>query len=159
MQWAWYVEDGIKGVPEEGVMLLEGDVELGKGVALIRTPGHTDGNHSLVINTPEGVWVSSENGVCADSWHPHLSKIPGVRKTAEFFGREVILNSNTLEDSIDQYDSMIKEKALADPNRRDPRWLNVFPSSEMASWRRQWPVVPTFVYGGIDYGTIETPEP
>jgi hypothetical protein len=157
MQWAWYVEDGIKGVNEDNVVLLDGDVELGRGVALVSTPGHTDGNHSLCINTPDGVWVSSENGVAADSWHPHLSRIPGVRKTAEFFGREVILNSNTLEDSVDQYDSMIKEKALADPNPRDPRFLNVFPSSEMASWRRQWPVLPTFTYGGIEYGTIERP--
>jgi hypothetical protein len=155
MQWAWYVEDGIKDLVTDNVALIDGDVELGKGVALVWTPGHTDGNHSLCINTPDGVWVSSENGVAADSWHPHLSKIPGVRRAAEFFGREVILNSNTLEDSIDQYDSMIKEKALADPNRRDPRYSNVFPSSEMASWRRQWPVVPTFVYGGINHGTLE----
>ncbi|MFN2612020.1 MAG: hypothetical protein ABR536_01465 [Solirubrobacterales bacterium] len=154
MQWAWYVEDGIKDVPEERITLLDGDVELGKGVALVWTPGHTDGNHSLCINTPEGVWVSSENGVCADNWHPHLSKIPGVRKFAEFMGREVILNSNTLEDSIDQYDSMIKEKALADTNPRDPRYQNVFPSSEMADWRRQWPVVPSFSYGGMNYGDI-----
>lgn len=157
MQWAWYVEDGVRDVPEENVVLIDGDVELGRGVALVSTPGHTDGNHSLVVNTPEGVWVSSENGVCADNWHPHLSRIPGVRKFAEFFGREVVLNSNTLEDSIDQYDSMLKERALADPNRRDPRWLNIFPSSEMASWRRQWPVVPTFTYGGLSYGTIEKP--
>ena len=99
----------------------------------------------------------SENGVCADYWHPHLSKIPGVRKTAEFFGREVILNSNTLEDSIDQYDSMIKEKALADPNRRDPRFLNVFPSSEMADWRRQWPVVPTFATAASAPGRSQRP--
>jgi hypothetical protein len=157
MQWAWYVEDGIKGVNEDNVVMLEGDIELGKGVALVSTPGHTDGNHSLCINTDDGVWVSSENGVCADSWHPHLSKIPGLRRTAEFFGREVILNSNTLEDSIDQYDSMIKEKALADPNPVDPRFLNVFPSSEMADWKRQWPVIPTFTYGGMSYGTIEKP--
>jgi hypothetical protein len=157
MQWAWYVEEGTKDLITDNVVLVDGDVELGKGVALVWTPGHTDGNHSLCINTEDGVWVSSENGVAADSWHPQLSKIPGVRKTAEFFGREVILNSNTLEDSIDQYDSMIKEKALADPNRRDPRYRNVFPSSEMASWRRQWPVVPTFVYGGINYGAIERP--
>jgi hypothetical protein len=157
MQWAWYVEDGIEGVNEDNVVLLDGDIELGKGVALVSTPGHTDGNHSLVVNTDDGVWVSSENGVCADSWHPHLSRIPGVRKTAEFYGREVILNSNTLEDSIDQYDSMIKEKALADPNPRDPRFLNVFPSSEMADWKRQWPVVPAFVYGGINYGHIQRP--
>ena len=154
MQWAWYVEDGIKGVPEENVVLLEGDVELGKGVALVSTPGHTDGNHSLCINTEGGVWVSSENGVAADNWHPHLSKIPGVRKFAEFFNREVVLNSNTLEDSIDQYDSMIKEKAIADSNPRDPRFINVFPSSEMTSWRRQWPIVPTFSYGGMNYGTV-----
>jgi hypothetical protein len=157
MQWAWYVEEGTKDLITDNVVLVDGDVELGKGVALVWTPGHTDGNHSLCINTDEGVWVSSENGVAADSWHPHLSRIPGVRRTAEFFGREVILNSNTLEDSIDQYDSMLKEKALADPNRRDPRYRNVFPSSEMASWRRQWPVVPTFVYGGINSGTIELP--
>jgi hypothetical protein len=154
MQWAWYVADGIKGVPEENVLLLDGDIELGKGVSLVWTPGHTDGNHSLCINTEEGVWVSSENGVAADNWHPHLSKIPGVRKFAEFFNREIVLNSNTLEDSIDQYDSMLKEKALADPNPRDPRFSNVFPSSELTSWRRQWPVVPTFSYGGMNYGTV-----
>ena len=154
MQWAWYVEDGIKGIPEENVVLVEGDVELGKGVALVWTPGHTDGNHSLCVNTSTGVWVSSENGVAADNWHPHLSKIPGVRKFAEFFNREVVLNSNTLEDSIDQYDSMLKEKALADPNEKDPRYRNVFPSSEMTDWRRQWPVVPTFSFGGINDGIV-----
>jgi hypothetical protein len=159
MQWAWYVKDGIEGVNEDNVVLLDGDVELGRGVALVWTPGHTDGNHSLCINTPGGVWVSSENGVAADNWHPHLSKIPGVRRSAEFFGREVILNSNTLEDSIDQYDSMIKEKALADANHRDPRYQNVLPSSEMANWKRQWPVVPTFTFGGIEYGAIERPSP
>jgi len=49
---------------------------------------------------------------------------------------------------------MVKEKAVADPNRDDPRWMNVFPSSEMPAWRRQWPVVPSFQYGGINYGDI-----
>ena len=53
---------------------------------------------------------------------------------------------------------MIKEKALAGPNPSDPRYLNVFPSSEMASWRRQWPVAPTFTYGGINYGALKRPE-
>jgi hypothetical protein len=51
----------------------------------------------------------------------------------------------------------VKEKALADANRADPRWQNLFPSSEMASFRRQWPVVPTFVHGGMNYGRIERP--
>jgi hypothetical protein len=157
MQWAWYVPRALEAVIEDNLVLLDGDLELGVGVALMSTPGHTDGNQSLVLSTPDGIWVSSENGVCADNWHPHLSKIPGVRKEAEFMGREVILNSNTLEDSIDQYDSMVKEKAVADPNREDPRWMNVFPSSEMVSWRRQWPVVPSFEYGGMNYGRVEKP--
>ena len=159
MQWAWYVPGGMDGVPEDSLVLVDGDVELGVGVAFLWTPGHTDGNHSLCLNTPDGVWVSSENGVAADNWHPHLSKIPGVRKWAEFFNREVVMNANTLEDSVDQYDSMIKEKAVADVNRRDPRWHNVFPSSELATLRRQWPIVPTFVYGGLNYGRIELPGP
>jgi hypothetical protein len=156
-QWAWYVPDGMEGVREDRMVLVDGDVELGVGVALVWTPGHTDGNQSLCLNTPDGIWVSSENGVAADSWHPHLSKIPGVRKWAEFYGREVVMNANTLEDSVDQYDSMVKEKALADANRRDPRWLNVLPSSELAPARRQWPVVPTYLYGGMNYGRLETP--
>jgi hypothetical protein len=158
MQWAWYVPGGMDHVIEDSLVLLDGDVELGVGVALVATPGHTDGNQSLVVNTADGVWVSSENGVAADNWHPHLSKIPGVRKEAEFMGREVILNSNTLEDSIDQYDSMVKEKALADPNRADPRWMNVIPSSELATLKRQWPIVPSFSYGGMSFGVIETPD-
>jgi len=153
-QWAWYVPGGMDHVREDNLVLVDGDVELGPGVALLFTPGHTDGNQSLCLNTPDGLWVTSENGVASDSWHPHLSKIPGVRKWAEFYGREVVMNANTLEDSVDQYDSMIKEKAVADVNRRDPRWHNVFPSSELASHRRQWPIVPTFVYGGIDYGRV-----
>jgi hypothetical protein len=158
MQWAWYVPGGMDHVIDDNLVLLDGDVELGVGVALAATPGHTDGNQSLVLNTPDGVWVSSENGVCADNWHPHLSKIPGIRKEAEFMGREVILNSNTLEDSIDQYDSMVKEKALADPNRDDPRWMNVIPSSEMPALKRQWPVMPSFQYGGMNYGHVGSKE-
>ncbi|MDX6669209.1 MAG: hypothetical protein QOK04_2589 [Solirubrobacteraceae bacterium] len=156
-QWAWYVPGGMDQVRTDNLVQVDGDVALGVGCALLFTPGHTDGNQSLCVNTPDGVWVSSENGVAADSWHPHLSKIPGLRRWAEFFGREVVMNANTLEDSIDQYDSMIKEKAVADVNSRDPRWLNVFPSSEMAPLRRSWPVVPTFMYGGINYGRIEAP--
>jgi hypothetical protein len=70
----------------------------------------------------------------------------------------VVLNSNTLEDSIDQYDSMVKEKVVADMNRRDPRFLNIFPSSEMGSMKRHWPVVPTLPQGGLNYGEIVKPQ-
>jgi hypothetical protein len=157
MQWAWYVEGGMRGVDREDLVTFDGDIELGAGVALIWTPGHTDGNHSLCLNTPDGVWISSENGVALDNWQPEQSKIPGVASYAKFFGREIVPNANTLEDSLDQYDSMVKEKTLADPSSRDPRWLQVFPSSELANWRRLWPVRPTFAHGGLEYGSIVKP--
>ena len=47
MQWAWYVPGGMDDVIEDNLVLLDGDVELGKGIAIVSTPGHTDGNHSL----------------------------------------------------------------------------------------------------------------
>jgi len=156
MQWAWYVEDGLEGVDPDQFLAFDGDIELGPGIALLWTPGHTDGNHSLVINTPDGVWVSSENGISLDNWQPDLSKIPGVRRYAETYGREICPNANTLEDSLDQYDSMVKEKILADPCRDDPRWLQILPSTELVDWKRFWPVRPTKRHGGIAYGTIRS---
>jgi hypothetical protein len=154
MQWFWYVDGALDGIAEDRLIVLDGDVELGPGVSLVWTPGHTDGNHSLVINTEEGVWVSSENGVSIDNWQPELSKIPGVRAYAESQRREVCPNANTLEDSIDQYDSMVKEKTLADFSVRDPRWKQILPSTELVGWKRQWPVVPTHHHGPLNYGTI-----
>jgi hypothetical protein len=154
MQWAWYVDGGMDGVPAQRLLTIDGDVELGHGIAAVWTPGHTDGNHSLVLNTPDGVWVSSENGVALDNWQPELSTIPGVKRYSEFYGREIVPNANTLEDSLDQYDSMVAEKTLADPCRRDPRWLQILPSPELAPWKRQWPVLPSFTHGGIDYGQL-----
>jgi hypothetical protein len=154
MQWAWYVDGGMDDIVEESIVAIDGDVELGIGVSLISTPGHTAGNQSLAINTPDGVWVSSQNGVSIDNWQPQRSKIPGVRAHAELFNREVVLNANVVEHGLDQYDSMIKEKTLASPLREDPSWLQILPSAELAVARRHWPVLPTHVYEGIEYGRI-----
>ena len=136
---------------EDRLLVVDGDVELGLGCALMHTPGRTDGNQSLCLNTPEGIWVCSSNGVAADSWQPASSRIPGVRAWAQALGREAVVNAGA---PVEWYESMIKEKALADVNRRDPRWLNVLPCSELAPRRRQWPVRPTFVQGSIDCGRI-----
>ncbi len=157
MTWYWYVEGGMDGVDLSRWAALDGDYELGHGIAIVRTPGHTDGNHSLVLNTPSGVWVSSENGVAVDNWQPELSKIPGVAKAAAAQRREVIFNANTLEDSVDQYDSMVKEKTIAGPSARGGGWLNILPSTELAPLRRQWPVVPTFHQGGLQHGEFVRP--
>lgn len=156
MQWAWYVGVDLGDVRLGNVVTLDSDVVLGDGVAIVRTPGHTDGNQSLVLRTETGVWVSSENGVALDNWQPELSKIPGLRSYARDMGREVVLNANTLEDSIDQYDSMVLEKALADLAPGTP-WRQILPSSELATLRRQWPVVPTRLVGGLNVRSVAAP--
>ncbi len=159
MQWAWYVDGGMEDIVEGSVVLVDGDLELGVGVSLIATPGNTDGHQTLALNTPEGLWISSHNGVALDNWQPQLSKIPGVRAHADFFNREVVANANTLEDSLDQYDSMVKEKTLASPSRADPSWLQILPARELVNSRRHWPVLPTHGHGEISYGSLTRTPP
>ena len=154
MQWAWYVDGGMEDLVEESVVVVDGDIELGVGVSLVATPGNTDGHQTLVLNTPDGVWLSSHNGVALDNWQPQMSKIPGVHAHADFFNREVVPNANSIEDSLDQYDSMVKEKTLASPSRPDPGWLQILPARELSGSRRQWPVLATHVHGEISYGTL-----
>ncbi|AOP36448.1 hypothetical protein A0128_20770 [Leptospira tipperaryensis] len=152
----WYCPNGTGGVSSDRIVVLEGDVELGQGVALIRTPGHTYGNHSLVAHTPEGIFVSSENGVSADSYSPLKSRIPGVKKYAKSTGMEVILNGNTLEIGLDQYISMVQEKEMAGISSRNPDFYNVMPSSEMTSYWLFPGTSPTFSFGQLSFGSPVT---
>lgn len=154
MQRAWYVPNSGDGIDLNQVIQIEGDFELGTGIALVSTPGHTDGNMSLVLNTDDGVWVTSENGVSVDNWFPEHSRIPGFAGYIRHYGREVVLNSNTLEDPQDQYNSMVLEKALADLSKKDARFKQVLPSTELLPWARNWPCTPTLFQGEIKYGNL-----
>ena len=148
----WYCPHGIEGIDPKKIILLEGDVQLGEGVALIGTPGHTEGNHSLVVNTNSGVLVSSENGISADSYSPLESRIPGVRNFALQTGMEVILNGNTLERGLDQYVSMIQEKEMAGVNHWDARFYNVIPSSELTAYWAFPGIRPTYRFSEQIHG-------
>ena len=99
-QHQWYCPQGTDGVDPSDVVTFDGDLMLGESVALVRTPGHTEGNHSIVVHTPEGLMVTSENGVGPDAYAPLNSEIPGIAEYAEETGMEVILNGNTLERGI-----------------------------------------------------------
>lgn len=149
---AWYPEDGVAGIDPARLVFFEGAVRLGEGVVLVATPGHTQGNHSFALHTPQGVLVTSENGVCADNYAPLRSEIAGVRSYAEQSGSEVVLNGNTLEGTLDQYLSMIFERELAGPNQRQPEFYNVFPSSELTSYWAFPGVAPTFRFGEVRFG-------
>ncbi|MBC7751623.1 MAG: hypothetical protein H7Z73_07855 [Candidatus Saccharibacteria bacterium] len=150
----WYCPNGIAGIPESRVIRFDGDIMLGDGLALIHTPGHTEGNHSIVVHTDDGLWVTSENGISVDSYAPLYSTASGVADYAASLGTEVIINGNTLENSIDQYISMVQEKTIAGPSKRDPRYPNVFPSSEMSAFWMFPGTTPSFYVGKVNYGKL-----
>ncbi|MFT3858616.1 MAG: hypothetical protein QM742_14335 [Aquabacterium sp.] len=153
LQAQWYCPNGIAGIPSQRVVCFEGSLSLGPGVALVHTPGHTEGNHSLAVRTPDGIRVTSENGVGADAYEPRHSRINAVRRHAQHSGMEVILNGNTLEGSNDQYISMVLEKTLAGPSSH-PDFPNCATSSERTPF---WlfPGEPvSHLFGEVSFGAL-----
>jgi hypothetical protein len=154
LQRWWYIPEALRGVPEDRIIAVDGDLLLGRGVALVRTPGHTVGNWSLVLNTESGVWAVSENGIACDAYAPEASSIPGLRRYAARERVEVILNSNTLEGRNEQYTSMVLEKALVDRSRKNPAFYQHQSSSELTATPFTPGLSPTLHHGGIESGTL-----
>ena len=154
LQRAWYVRDGKLGVKTERVSLTVGDLVLGDGVMLLRTPGHTSGNQTLFVNTDSGVWGVSENGTCADNWSPMDSRIPGLRALCRRLDIDVLLNANTPERGADQYTSMILERTLVDRVKRAPAFVQMFPSSEITPSALSPGLKPTILHRSVTHGDI-----
>lgn len=148
----WYCPDGIHGLPAERIVQFEGSLALGTGVALLHTPGHTEGNHSLAARVPDGIRVTSENGVGVDSYAPQNSRVNAVRRYAQATGVEVILNGNTLENSNDQYISMVLEKTVAGPSA-NPDYPNCASSSECTPGWMTPGIQVSYMMGEAEFGT------
>ncbi|MFN4329504.1 MAG: hypothetical protein ACK4FF_11570 [Limnobacter sp.] len=154
----WYCPSGIAGIAANRVELLEDSVFLGDGsVALIKTKGHTEGNHSIVAHTPQGLLVTSENGVALDSWEPSQSNMPGLAKYARQTQAEVIINGNTQEYVVDQYISMVQEKTIAGRWPKDERFPNMMPSSESDGFFLFPGTTPTVRMGELEFGSLTLP--
>jgi len=154
LQRAWFVEKGKEGVRTDRVAFTSGDLHLGDGVMLLRTPGHTSGNQTLFLNTEEGVWGISENGTCADNWSPMDSRIPGLRAFCRRQDVDVILNANTPERGADQYTSMVLERTVVDRVARAPGFVQMFPSSEVTPSPLSPGLRPTILHRAIEHGSI-----
>ncbi len=157
LQRAWFVADGKEDVRTDAVVLTDGDLALGDGVMLVRTPGHTSGNQTLFLATSDGIWGISENGTCADAWSPVASRIRGLASFAKKHDVEVILNANTPELGADQYTSMMLERTIVDRVRRAPAFVQMFPSSEVTPSPLAPGLAPTIVFGAIRHGEIARP--
>jgi len=154
LQNEWYIPQCLDGVPADRIVALEGDYLVGGGLALVRTPGHTWGNHSIVVVTDRGAWTISENGICVDAYAPGTSRIRGIARHARDAGVEVILNANTREGSLDQYTSMVLEKTLADGVPDRPELPQHFSSSELVPHLLAPGLSPTHTFGAITFGEI-----
>jgi hypothetical protein len=154
MQRAWFVADGKRGVDTARVAFTAGDLSLGDGVMLVRTPGHTSGNQTLFVNTDSGVWGVSENGTCADNWTPVDSRIPGLRSFCRKQDVDVVLNANTPERGADQYISMVLERTVVDRVRRAPGFVQMFPSSEVTPSAMSPGLRPTILHRAIEHGDV-----
>jgi hypothetical protein len=152
MQKAWFIEDGKKGIPQDRVVLTDDDLALGDGCLLLKTPGHTSGNQTLFTHSDDGIFGCSENGTSADSWSPSHSNIPGLRRYADYYELEVVLNSNTPEFGGEQYISMILERAVVDPVPSQPEFVQMFPSSEVTSTALAPKISPSMVFKHRDGG-------
>jgi hypothetical protein len=154
-QARWYQPQTYTDLRHGTVQLIEGDVLLGPGVALLSTPGHSSGMMSLAMSTSTGIWASSENVIAAEMLTPEHSRIPGVRKAAEEWGLEVILNGNTIEHTAQQYNSIIKEKSVVDRSAVDDRFLQFLPTSELTRNPLMYGTSPTFTVGRLLHGKLE----
>ncbi len=157
MQRPWYQPSTFATLRSDKIVLLDSDVLLGPGVALVATPGHTPGNHTIVLNTGSGIWTQSENGIHAECYTPERSKIPGLARHARRYDQEVILNANTPDFTAIQYNNMVKEKLIADRGGPGGEWVQHFSSSELTPWNGAPGVSPSFTYGGISHGTLLAP--
>jgi hypothetical protein len=153
LQVEWYIPQCLEGIPADRIVALDGDYAIGSGFAIVRTPGHTMGNHSLVVVTDRGAWTISENGICVDAYAPGSSSIRGVARHARELGVEVILNANTREGSLDQYTSMVLEKTLADAVPDRPELPQHFSSSELVAHPLAIGLAPSYTHEAIAFGT------
>jgi hypothetical protein len=149
---SWTYDD----IDEAELLAEDGSVLVAPGLALLRTPGHTLGNHTIVMNVPgRGVMTSSENGVAVECYAPRYSKLPGVADFARRWGYEVILNFNTPEFASWQYNSMVAESLIADPIPGAEHFKQVVPSSELDRHRLAPRMKPTYFHGELTFGQVK----
>lgn len=155
----WYCPNGIQGIDPSRIELFDDSIFLGDGsVALMRSQGHTEGNHSIVAHTDQGLLVTSENGISLDSYSPQYSKVAGLANFAKRTHAEIIINGNTLECSNDQYLSMVQEKEVAGPWPKDERFYNMALSSESDGYWLFPGTRPTARMGELKFGHLTIPK-
>lgn len=154
LQRNWHCPYGVEGIDPNKVIPLHSSILLGDSLALIHTPGYTQGSQSLVANTENGLLVCSHNGISVDNYSPEYSTIYGLADFAQEHDMAVIPNGAQPELRLDQYISMVLEKTIADPHPDDPRFSYIMPSSELSARWQPFALAPTLSFGEVKFGEI-----
>lgn len=154
LQRNWHCPFGADGIDPNKIIPLNSSILLGDSLALIHTPGFTQGSHSLVANTENGVLVCSQNGISVDNYNPQESTIYGLANFATQHGMSVIPNGVQPELRLEQYISMILEKTIADPHPTDDRFPYIMSSSELSARWQPFALSPTISFGEIKLGEL-----
>ena len=150
----WYCPEGIEGINPNKIIPLHSSIMLGDSLAIIHTPGHTQGSQSLVVNTESGIMVCSQNGIAVDNYSPQHSTIYGIADYVNNNNMAVIPNGEQPELRLDQYISMVLEKTVADPHPADARFAFIMPSSELSPRWHPFALAPTLTFGEIKLGEL-----
>lgn len=150
----WYCPEGIEGINPNKIIPLHSSIMLGDSLAIIHTPGHTQGSQSLVVNTESGIMVCSQNGIAVDNYSPQHSTIYGIADYVNNNNMAVIPNGEQPELRLDQYISMVLEKTVADPHPADARFAFIMPSSELSPRWHPFALAPTLTFGEIKFGEL-----
>jgi len=154
LQNHWYCPDGVDGIDPNKIIPLHSSIMLGDSLALIHTPGHTQGSQSLVVNTDSGIMVCSQNGISVDNYSPEHSTIYGLADHVLENNMTVIPNGEHPELRLDQYISMVLEKTIADPHPSDSRFPYIMPSSELSARWQPFALSPTLSLGEMKIGEL-----
>lgn len=96
---------------------IDGDLDLMEGIRLIKTPGHTRGSQSIVVNTTEGLRIYVGDlfhmPCCCFPWMTEMPDCDGVmHKITPATDNAPSLRSSLVYDCYSYYESVDKIKAL-----------------------------------------------
>jgi glyoxylase-like metal-dependent hydrolase (beta-lactamase superfamily II) len=107
------------------LMPVDGDMDLIEGIRLIKTPGHSRGHQSLVVNTVNGVRIFG-----GDALHLPIGAFPWMDTIMDYFGVEhkvtpmpdwPVMPASLVFNYYDYYASAQKIKAIMPAD--DPKYL------------------------------------
>lgn len=103
------------------------DLAIGGAVAVVRSPGLTEGHASVLVNERGGVRVWSGHGVSPECWSPYHARLPGLRERV----RELDLEAVPRGDAFSRGDAltwMALERAASDRDAVKPALHRIEPS-------------------------------